>query len=270
MDYRLTDPYLDPPGTSDDIIPKPRSVCPTPTGAIQAPEDAPDVDRLRRCPPGMSRSAALNNFAKVNDPRPDALGQAAAVRPELPAAAARAEGSHRDRAREALAEEGIAPNGLRFAGYAPLPDYFAQYGQIDIALDTFPYAGGTTTCDALVDGRAGGQFGRTDGRGRGGLSILSNVGLPELAAHTEDEYVKIAADLANDLPRLAELRRTMRERMQASPLMDAPALPETSKTLIQRCGKYGIRKRAELVFTERFQQDPRGIRSAGKNNFLTA
>jgi predicted O-linked N-acetylglucosamine transferase (SPINDLY family) len=57
---------------------------------------------------------------------------------------------------------------------------------------------------------------------RAGLSQLTNLGLPELVAHTEDEYLSIAASLAADLPRLAELRATLRRRMQASPLMDAP------------------------------------------------
>jgi predicted O-linked N-acetylglucosamine transferase (SPINDLY family) len=58
--------------------------------------------------------------------------------------------------------------------------------------------------------------------GRAGLSQLSNLGLPELIARTPEQYVQIATDLAKDLPRLAELRRTLRARMQASPLMDAP------------------------------------------------
>ena len=57
---------------------------------------------------------------------------------------------------------------------------------------------------------------------RAGLSQLSNLGLPELVAFSEDGYVAIATHLAHDLPRLAELRRTLRRRMQASPLMDAP------------------------------------------------
>ena len=103
-----------------------------------------------------------------------------------------------------------------------MSEYFAQYEQIDIALDTFPFRGGTTTCDALWMGVPVVSLVGQTAVGRGGLSLLSNVGLPELAAHTEDEYVSIAVELANDLPRLAELRATMRERMQASPLMDAP------------------------------------------------
>ena len=57
---------------------------------------------------------------------------------------------------------------------------------------------------------------------RAGLSQLSNLGLPELVAHSEDDYVSIAVELAGNLPRLADLRATLRARMQASPLMDAP------------------------------------------------
>jgi predicted O-linked N-acetylglucosamine transferase (SPINDLY family) len=57
---------------------------------------------------------------------------------------------------------------------------------------------------------------------RGGLSQLSNLGLPELAAGSKDQYAAIAAQLARDLPRLSELRRTLRPRMEASVLMDAP------------------------------------------------
>jgi predicted O-linked N-acetylglucosamine transferase (SPINDLY family) len=56
--------------------------------------------------------------------------------------------------------------------------------------------------------------------GRASFSLLSNAGLPELAAHSEDEYVKLAIDLAHDRPRLAALRATLRSRMQASPLLD--------------------------------------------------
>jgi predicted O-linked N-acetylglucosamine transferase (SPINDLY family) len=58
--------------------------------------------------------------------------------------------------------------------------------------------------------------------GRAGLSILSNVGLPELVARDEKQYVRIAGELAADLPRLSELRATLRDRMRRSPLMDAP------------------------------------------------
>jgi predicted O-linked N-acetylglucosamine transferase (SPINDLY family) len=57
---------------------------------------------------------------------------------------------------------------------------------------------------------------------RAGLTILSNLGLPELIAETPQQYIQVAAALAGDVPRLANLRRTLRERMRRAPLMDAP------------------------------------------------
>jgi predicted O-linked N-acetylglucosamine transferase (SPINDLY family) len=58
--------------------------------------------------------------------------------------------------------------------------------------------------------------------GRGGLSILSNVGLADLVAHDSEQYVRIACELTGDLPRLARLRATLRSRLENSPIMDAP------------------------------------------------
>ena len=124
--------------------------------------------------------------------------------------------------RHILAETGVDGSRVNFVGQVSLTEYFSSHGQTDIALDTFPYPGGMTTCDALWMGVPVVSLVGQTAVGRGGLSILSNIGLSELAAHSEDEYVKVAMELANDLPRLAELRRTMRDRMQASPLMDAP------------------------------------------------
>jgi protein O-GlcNAc transferase len=111
---------------------------------------------------------------------------------------------------------------VRFVGMAPAAEYLRLYHWIDVALDTFPYGGGATTCDALWMGVPVVSLRGKTAVGRGGLSILSNVGLPELAARSEEEYVRIASELAADLPRLKDLRQTLRQRMQQSPLMDAP------------------------------------------------
>ena len=100
--------------------------------------------------------------------------------------------------------------------------YFQRYQSIDIALDTFPFGGGTTTCNALWMGVPVVSLAGRTAVGRAGLSILSNVGLPELVANTPEQYMRLAVRLANDLPRLKDLRSTLRARMQASPLMDAP------------------------------------------------
>ena len=99
-------------------------------------------------------------------------------------------------------------------------DYLAQYLDIDIALDTYPYPGGGTTCDALYMGvpvvtRYGRRFGS-----RFGLSLLSAAGLSELAAATPEEYAAKAVSLARDTELLTALHETLRVRMEASPLMD--------------------------------------------------
>ena len=103
----------------------------------------------------------------------------------------------------------------------PIAQYFGIYEVLDVALDTFHYAGGTTTCDALCMGVPVVSLAGQTAVGRGGVSILSNVGLPELVADDTEEYVRIAVELARDLSRLGALRASLRERMQASPLMDA-------------------------------------------------
>jgi predicted O-linked N-acetylglucosamine transferase (SPINDLY family) len=93
--------------------------------------------------------------------------------------------------------------------------------RVDIALDPFPINGATTTCESLWMGvptiaLAGRAF-----IGRAGVSLLTNAGLPELIARDPDDYVRIAAALASDLPRLSAMRSGLRERMCASPLCDA-------------------------------------------------
>jgi predicted O-linked N-acetylglucosamine transferase (SPINDLY family) len=106
------------------------------------------------------------------------------------------------------------------------PDFRSHlevYNQMDIALDTFPYHGTRTTCEALWMSVPVVTLAGQAHVSRVGVSLLDAVGLPELIAQSPQEYVSIAARLAADLPRLAELRRTVRGRMRASALMDGAA-----------------------------------------------
>jgi predicted O-linked N-acetylglucosamine transferase (SPINDLY family) len=119
-----------------------------------------------------------------------------------------------------FARGGVTADRLEFVGTQPWKPYLETLQRIDIALDPFPYGGGISTCDALWMGiPVVTLIGRT-AVGRGGFSILSNTGLSELAAETPERYVEIAVALANDLPRLNELRMSLRERMERSPLRD--------------------------------------------------
>jgi predicted O-linked N-acetylglucosamine transferase (SPINDLY family) len=102
-------------------------------------------------------------------------------------------------------------------------EHLGLYSRMDIALDTFPYNGTTTTCEALWMGVPVVALEGTMHAGRVGVSLLSAVGLPELIAKTPDEFVRIATGLASDRGRLGALRAGLRERMAASPLRDAKA-----------------------------------------------
>ena len=99
---------------------------------------------------------------------------------------------------------------------------YVLYRQVDLALDPFPCCGGTTSCDSLWMGT---PFVSLAGRtfvSRMGVTLLHSVGLDELIADNEAQYIATAVALANDLPRLRALRKGLRERVAASPLMNAP------------------------------------------------
>ena len=122
------------------------------------------------------------------------------------------------RLRRMAARAGFAEGTVEFR--QATSDYLAQYMDIDIALDTYPYPGGGTTCDALYMGapvvtRCGRRFGS-----RFGLSLLSAVGLSGLAAATPAAYVERAVALVREPELLSALHESLRRRMEASPLMD--------------------------------------------------
>jgi len=222
MDYRLTDNAFDPPDADTSVYTeKPLRL--RSYWCYPAPEGAPAVTPLPARAGGQVTFACLNNFSKVSPQAlhtwMDILRALSESRLFLHAAP----GSHRDRLRATLAAGGIDPARCEFFGFLPFADYLALHQQIDIALDPFPYAGGTTSCDALYMGVPLVTWAGPTALSRGGASILSALGLPELIAATPEAYVEIAVKLAKDLPRLEEMRATLRGRMEASPLMDARA-----------------------------------------------
>jgi len=114
-------------------------------------------------------------------------------------------------------EHGIGPERLKLKGWVEDPTgHLREYDQVDIALDTFPYGGTTTTCQALWMGvPVVTTVGKVHAH-RVGYSILTNIGLAELAARDEDEFVDVATRLGSDRNRLAKMRRDIPERLKAS------------------------------------------------------
>jgi predicted O-linked N-acetylglucosamine transferase (SPINDLY family) len=101
-------------------------------------------------------------------------------------------------------------------------DYFKLFDRVDIVLDTFPYTGHTTGFDAAWMGVPFVTLAGDTAVGRGGVSILSNLGMTDWIANNPAQYVAIAARWANDLAGLSELRAGLRQRMESSALMNGP------------------------------------------------
>jgi predicted O-linked N-acetylglucosamine transferase (SPINDLY family) len=138
--------------------------------------------------------------------------------------------------RRAVVERGVPSERLEILDKASSRGaYLDRFGQIDIALDTFPFNGITTTCDALWMGVPVVSRTGPASASRAGLSLLTAVGLGELACPTPDEYVRCAVRLATDRDRLATLRRELRTRMERSPIRDergyARAVEEAYRTM---------------------------------------
>jgi len=179
---------------------------------------------------GRITFGSLNNFTKIN---PSVLKLWARVLAEVKGSRLlllSPRGSHRERTLDTLAREGVAVERVEFVELRSRQAYLELYHRLDVALDPFPYNGHTTSLDALWMGVPVVSLIGSHSLARGGFSQLSNLGLPELAATSEDDYVRIAANLAHDLPRLTELRRTLRSRMEASPLMDARGFTKAIET----------------------------------------
>lgn len=121
-----------------------------------------------------------------------------------------------------LEAAGIDPSRVTLAGPLPRAQYLASYAQVDILLDTFPYTGGTTTCEALWMGVPTVTLRGHSMIARQGASMLGCVGLHDWIAEDEDDYVAKAAAHAADTAGLQALRLQLRDRALASPLFDAP------------------------------------------------
>jgi predicted O-linked N-acetylglucosamine transferase (SPINDLY family) len=238
IDYRLTDPYLDPPGLHDDHYSE-ESVRFFDSFWCYDPLDRePAVNPLPALANGFVTFGCLNHFGKVNRPvlRLWAEVMCAVAGSRLLLLAP--EGPQRQSTLDRLGEDGVSPERVTFVAHQPQQAYLGLYRHIDVVLDTFPYNGHTTSLDSLWMGVPVITLVGQTAVGRAGLSQLTNLGLLELIGGTPEDFVRIAVDLAGDPPRLGELRATLRGRMEASPLMDverfARAIEAAYRSMWQR------------------------------------
>lgn len=224
MDFRLVDEITDPPGAADELATE-RLVRFAPTAWCYAPpEEAP----LPAVPPSARGEAVtfgcFNNFAKVTDAALSAWGRLLAAVPgsrlllkshglDAPALQAMV--------RSRLVAAGLELGRVELLGRASTcAEHLATYARVDVALDTFPYHGTTTTCEALWMGVPVVTLAGDRHASRVGLSLLQAAGHPDWAARDWEEYVRLAAGLASDPRRLAGWRGRLREELRRSPLLD--------------------------------------------------
>jgi predicted O-linked N-acetylglucosamine transferase (SPINDLY family) len=129
-----------------------------------------------------------------------------------------------DRLRRRFALRGIEPARIELRGASSHADMLAEYGDIDIALDPFPYGGGLTTCEALWMGVPVVTMPWLRPLSRQSAAVLQAIGLDDLVARTPREYVAAVRSLAADRGRRAALRAGLRDRLRASPLFDGRSL----------------------------------------------
>ena len=225
MDYRITDTISDPIGVTDDLYTEKLVRLPDTYSCFQPLANSPDVGALPATQSGHVTFGSFNNFIKMT---PEVLQTWARILQRMPTSTLllKYRSFEAEKIRTlvlaAFAKHGVLPARIHFLGSDDYHTHLRAYHQVDIALDTFPHNGDTTTCDALWMGVPVVVNTGVNHVGLMGASRLRSVGLEDLVARDNDHYVDIACALANDVPRLEKLRATLRETMKASPLMDAP------------------------------------------------
>ncbi|MDB5808385.1 MAG: domain/SEC-C motif domain protein [Betaproteobacteria bacterium] len=221
IDYRITDQYCDPPGMTEHLNTEKLARLPGIYMAWRAPEGMPAVTPLPSLTNGHITFGTFHSAFKIT-PTVAALWARILERvPQSRLHVLAVSGASAERhIRELFAAAGIGADRLKILPRLAFDDYLAAYGNVDIALDTFPYHGATTTCFSLWMGLPVVALAGTTHASRADVSMLTNVGLPQLVAQTGDDYVDIAVALAQDAVRLADLRTNLRGMMQRSPNAD--------------------------------------------------
>ena len=222
VDYMLSDVHVDPAGAEDDAFTEEMIRLPHSHFCYTLPSDLPAIALPPMEQRGYVTFGSFNNFSKVTD---DVLRLWGALLETVPQSRlllksklfGSAEG--REIAVERFTRCGIPTERVELRGFGP--HHLAEYGDMDIALDTFPYTGGITTCEALAMGVPVVTLCGTSHGARFGESLLINAGLPELIAATPEGYVQIAAALASSPDTLHALRTNLRTILRHAPLTDA-------------------------------------------------
>lgn len=226
IDYRLTDPVADLLRFQCHYT---EQLLMLPDGFLcyRPPDFAPDVGPLSAAATGRITFGSFNNSAKINR-RTVELWSAILANVPGSSLLLKIKGGDEPSVREYFAEpfiqQGLSADRIRIVGWRSPVDHLASYNQVDIALDTYPYNGTTTTCEALWMGVPVITLSGVDHHlSRVGLSILTRLKLEFFAAATPREYIAKAVSLAQNIDALARIRSSMRARIAVSGLCHARA-----------------------------------------------
>lgn len=235
MDWRITDKWADPPPVADTQYVERLYRLPDAFLAFQPVPDSPPASLE---PPnrrnGHVTFCSFNNFVKITDGAiklwADIMSAVPDARLKIKTLALRDEALQRDTLAR-FERQGFDVGRLDLLGpTGSHREHLMTYSNVDIALDTFPYHGTTTTCEALWLGVPVVTLAGNRHASRVGVSLLTSIGCEELIASTPEEYVSIAVALANDPDRLALYRQTLTRRLAESPLGDLDRLTHQLET----------------------------------------
>ena len=227
MDYRLTDASTDPEGSSEHLHSEELVRLPRGFLCYQPLPSCPDIRERSEGGQGSALTfVSFNELLKITPPIIAAWCEILERTPNsrllLKGTTLADEGTCK-RVIERFVQHGIGEKRLELIGRTPtLESHLDLYNRADVALDTFPYNGTTTTCEALWMGVPVVSLSGQVHAARVGVSILTAVGLDDLVADNMQAYVDSAIALAGDGGRRQELRRSLRQRMRDSALTDAP------------------------------------------------
>lgn len=231
IDWRLTDGVADPSGMTEHYHSERLWRLPYSFLCFAPYKDAPDVAEPPFRRNGFISFGCFNNGSKIRDP---VIALWARVLKEVPGSQiivknrALSDPLFRKEMRDRFRLAGGDPAALSLRSFeASHTGHLGVYADVDIALDTFPYNGTTTTCESFWMGVPVVTLAGTSHVSRVGASLLTQVGLTDLIAETPDRYVSVLAKLAQQRDRLAQLRATLRPRMSTSPLCDAGLFTRT-------------------------------------------
>lgn len=226
IDYRLTDAVTDPPGDTEQDYTEKLVRFPEVFLCYEPPDAAPPVSTGS---PGDA-PICFGSFNELPKLSPELVRAWAAILARVPdstlllKARAFSDEGTASRITRRFRDAGVAENRIKLLGRTPdLGSHLALYAQVDVALDTFPYNGTTTTCEALYMGVPVVTLSGDAHVSRVGASLMKCLGLDNLIAETEEDYIDAAVSLAGDASERARLRGTLRDRMLRGSLTDKRA-----------------------------------------------